>query len=105
MNTESGDKPHVKLESSCTLREVADLQFTLLSADPSANPLLLDGAAVERIDTCGLQLLAAFVKSREAAGRRVRWVGISHELQRCSDRLGLNGLLKFDGAIATGERS
>ncbi len=64
-----------KLDASCTLREAADLQFSLVAA--SGDPVVVDGSAVERIDTAGLQLLVALARRQQQGGRRLEWKAAS----------------------------
>jgi anti-anti-sigma regulatory factor len=78
---------HLKLEPCCTLREAADLQFSLLAAN--GNPVVVDGSAVERVDTAGLQLLVALARRQQQAGKRLEWKAASPELMKCGERLGL----------------
>jgi phospholipid transport system transporter-binding protein len=89
---------YLTLEASCTLRESADLQFSLVAA--RGDPLVVDGAAVQRIDTAGLQLLAALARRQQSAGRRLEWKAASDELRQCSARLGLDEAL---GLAVAGE--
>lgn len=79
------------LESSCTLREIADLQFSLVAA--RGDPLVIDGGSVERVDTAGLQLLVALARRQQQAGGRLEWKAVSPELLKSSERLGLAGAL------------
>jgi phospholipid transport system transporter-binding protein len=103
MNTPS--KPvDVTLESGCTLRDCADMQFLLLSAHVDHDPVVVDGAAVERIDTAGLQLLVAFARRHADAGRRVEWKAASPELLKCSARLGLVEALGMQNIAQEGPR-
>jgi len=83
----------LKLEASCTLRDSIDMQFQLLAVDFGDSDVVVDGSAVERIDTAGLQMLLAFVKHQAGRGKRVQWSGASPELVRGSQLLGLAGML------------
>mgnify|MGYP005811454379 CR=1 FL=1 len=83
----------LRLEPSCTLRDALDMQFQLLATDFGDSDVLLDGSAVERIDTAGLQMLVAFAKQHAASGRRIQWTAASQELQRGSRLLGLDETL------------
>lgn len=83
----------LRLESSCTLREAADLHFAMLGIKAGTEPLDVDAGAVERIDTAGLQLLACLVRARAAMGGAVRWAAVSPELRRSAARLGMQDLL------------
>jgi phospholipid transport system transporter-binding protein len=83
----ASDAFYLKLDASCTLRETADLQFSLVAA--SGDPVVVDGSAVERVDTAGLQLLVALVRRQQLSGRRLEWKAASPELVKCGERLGL----------------
>jgi anti-anti-sigma regulatory factor len=77
----------LKLDAGCTLRDCADLQFSLVAAN--GDPVVVDGSAVERIDTAGLQLLVALARRQQDAGQGLAWRAASPELLKCSRRLGL----------------
>lgn len=83
----AADPFYLKLDASCTLREVADLQFSLVAAN--GDPVEIDGGSVERIDTAGLQLLVALARRQQQAGRRLTWKSSSQALLKCGERLGL----------------
>ena len=83
----------LKLEASCTLRDSLDMQFQLLAVDFGDSEVLVDGSAVERIDTAGLQMLLAFVRHHAARGKSVQWTAASPELLRGSRMLGLDAML------------
>jgi ABC-type transporter Mla MlaB component len=87
----------LKLEPSCTLRDSADLQFSLVAAN--GDPVVIDGSAVERIDTVGLQLLVALARRQQEAGRKLTWEAASPAVLGGSARLGLNEVLGL-GALA-----
>lgn len=53
----------------------------------------LGGSRVSRLHTAGLQVLAAFVRTRTAFGRVTRWQDPSPELCSGAARLGLESLL------------
>jgi anti-anti-sigma regulatory factor len=86
----------LRLEASCTLRDAMDMQFQLLAVDFGESEVLLDGSAVEHIDTAGLQMLVAFAKHYSARGRRVQWTAASPELLRGSHLLGLASVLGLE---------
>jgi len=88
----------LKLEASCTLRDAMDMQFQLLAVDFGDSQVLLDGSAVEHIDTAGLQMLVAFAKHYSARGQRMQWTAASPELLRGSRLLGLADALGLEEA-------
>jgi ABC-type transporter Mla MlaB component len=57
----------------------------------------VDVTALQRIDTAGLQLLAAFVRDRRTAGRMVAWRGRSAALDAAAGLLGLDSMLELQG--------
>mgnify|MGYP001275688788 CR=1 FL=1 len=87
----------VKLGEVCTLREAAALQSQLVAAVSPTDEVLVDGAAVSRIDAAALQLLVAFARREQAAGRRIVWQQPSAALVESSARLGLQQVLGIDG--------
>jgi phospholipid transport system transporter-binding protein len=98
-NNEIMAKPdafYLKLDASCTLRETADLQFSLVAA--SGESLVVDGGGVERVDTAGLQLLVALARRQRNQGSSFEWKAISAELLKCGHRLGLQQELGLPAA-------
>jgi phospholipid transport system transporter-binding protein len=93
-----GARAGLRLEVSCLLRDSLDFQFHLLSADFGSGEVLVDGSAVERVDTAGLQLLLAFVQHQATQGRKVSWTSASDALDRAAARLGLAASLHLPGA-------
>jgi anti-anti-sigma regulatory factor len=102
----SGTAPAgLKLEASCTLRDSIDMQFQLLAVDFGDSDVVVDGSAVERIDTAGLQMLLSFVKHQAGRGKRVQWTGASPDLVRGSQLLGIAGLLALPESTAGSDPS
>ena len=58
-------------------------------------PVTLDIAALQRIDTAGLQVITAFVRERAVHGRLVEWQGSAPVLVTAAQLLGLTTLLKL----------
>lgn len=83
------------LGAACTLREAASLKAQLLACRATGATVSIDGTAVQRIDTSGLQLLVAFARREAGAGRRLEWVGVSEELRDAARQLGLHELLEL----------
>src|SRR5690606_38453661 len=83
------------LQADCTLRQAASLKSSLLALKPGAQGATLDGSAVQRIDTAGLQLLAAFAQGEARAGRPLAWAGVSPLLQDAGRVLGLTAVLSL----------
>lgn len=85
----------VVLPASCTLREAVALKETLLSSVDVENALSMDARAVERIDTAGMQVLAAFVRERATQSRTVEWLGLSETFLEAVRLLGLSSSLSI----------
>lgn len=83
------------LSAECTVVESVALKSGLLGllADPA--PITLDVSQVQRIDTAGMQLIAAFVREREANGLQVQWQGTAAAFISASRLLGLQPVLRF----------
>lgn len=96
-NSSCGEPARISLAADCTLREAAALKSQLITTISPTDAVLIDGGAVERIDTAGLQLLVAFAQREHAAGRRLQWQAASEELRSASARLGLLGALSLSG--------
>lgn len=75
------------LPANCTIRDIGVLHDCLRSAPPDSR---LDGSAVQRIDTAGLQLLVAFSRERGTANLPVEWQSVSAAV---SDAAGLVGVM------------
>ena len=74
------------IEHAASLRE-------LLAPHVDAATVALGGTNVHRLHTAGLQLLAAFITTRAAAGHATRWHDPSPELRGAAARLGLDAAL------------
>ena len=78
----------LRLESS-TIRDSGDLQRALVARFDAPGAVRLDAAAMERVDTTTLQLLAAFIQEVRAASRSVEWVACSDALVSAARAVGL----------------
>ncbi len=76
------------LGQSLSIRDVHDLRERLLAA-VEAGPVVLDGGAVERADSAGLQLLVALGRSLAARGEVLAYSGVSQTLTDVASTLGL----------------
>lgn len=90
------------LPAECVIAGAADLRTALQAAVSEQRTTTLDASAVQRIDTAGLQLLAAFVRDRRAASRQVAWAGASPAFIERAKLLDLQAALQLseDGARA-----
>lgn len=85
--------PTVALTSNCTVKDAVALKRSLCDVVNVAEPVTLDVAGVDRVDTAILQLLCAFVRARTAANRAVAWSGSSSALFDSARQLGLQAAL------------
>jgi phospholipid transport system transporter-binding protein len=83
------------LQADCTLRQAAALKTSLLGHEADPRGAILDGSAVQRIDTAGLQLLVAFAQRQARAGRPLSWAAASPVLCEAGRRLGLAAVLSL----------
>jgi ABC-type transporter Mla MlaB component len=85
------------LAANCTVAEVDTLKSVLTRRLNESDPVTLDVSALQRIDTAGLQLLAAFVRDRRTAGRAIAWRGRAPALEAAAGLLGLHLMLELPG--------
>jgi len=83
------------LAADCTVAEADTLKAALGGRLPQSEPVTLDVSALQRIDTAGLQLLAAFVRDRRTAGHAVAWRGRAAALETAAGLLGLRDMLEL----------
>ncbi len=81
--------------AECTVADASSLKAHLAKLLDDAGTVTLDISAVQRIDTAGLQVIAAFIRERESQGRRVEWRGHAPALWNAAELLGLGDLLKL----------
>jgi len=81
------------LEAECLVAGTSTLKQGLASLLDEPQPITLDITALQRIDTAGLQLLAAFVRERASHDRTVQWRGTAPALTSAAQLLGLTSLL------------
>ena len=78
-----------RLPGRCTLADVAALREDLLLQLDSGQQVYIDAAAVQQIDTAGLQLLCAFAQDLAAAGRPLQWQAVTTTLREAAAAVGL----------------
>ena len=83
----------LSLAAECTVAEADSLKTALVRLLPESRPVSLHIGSLRRIDTAGVQLLAAFARDRRAAGRRIEWLGRAPVLDAAATLLGLRGML------------
>lgn len=82
----------IMLDPVITLAEVNDLKASLLGYI-NAGHIRIDAGKVEHIDTGGLQLLLAFLKTAQKRGIKISWQERSGALMNTAELLGLAGTL------------
>jgi len=85
------------LAADCTVAEADALKSALAGRLDESEPVTVDVSALQRIDTAGLQLLAAFVRDRRTAGHTVAWRGRAPALEAAAGLLGLHHMLELPG--------
>lgn len=85
------------LTAECTVAEADAFQAQLARRLQEPGAVTVDVSELQRIDTAGLQLLAAFVRDRRTAGRAVEWRGRAAALETAASLLGLNDMLERAG--------
>jgi phospholipid transport system transporter-binding protein len=85
------------LAADCTVAEAETLKSELTARLQESDPVTIDVSALQRIDTAGLQLLAAFVRDRRTAGRVIAWRGRASALDAAAGLLGLRDMLELPG--------
>jgi phospholipid transport system transporter-binding protein len=87
----------VTLPADCRIAAQAALKAELQGALGAA-AIVLDGRAVERIDTAALQLLVLFQRELAARGNALRWSGTSEALDEAAALLGLTQMVQLPAA-------
>jgi anti-anti-sigma regulatory factor len=87
----------VRLPAALQIRTV-EATGAELRAALARGALRLDGAAVSRVDTAGLQLLVAAIASARAAGVATEWQATSPALIDGARQLGVGALLSLPAA-------
>jgi phospholipid transport system transporter-binding protein len=83
------------LSADCTVAESAALKSSLLQTLARPTPVTIDITCVQRIDTAGIQLIAAFVREREALGLQVHWRGTAPAFTSAARLLGVASVLRL----------
>jgi len=88
----------VTLPADLGIEQAARLHALLSPHFEDAAPVTLAAGGVSRLHTAGLQVLAAFVSGRAAAGRATTLDNPSTELRSAAARLGLSRVLGLASA-------
>ena len=83
------------LPAECLVSDAGSLKENLAALLDEPLPVTLDIAALQRIDTAGLQVITAFVRERAGHGRTVEWQGTAPVMTTAAQLLGLTTLLRL----------
>jgi anti-anti-sigma regulatory factor len=83
----------LSLAPDLTVVGAAALKSRLTQLVGVAGPVSVDAGETRRIDTACFQLLLAFVRDRQAAGKSVTWSAMNPEFTSTAQTLGLAGAL------------
>lgn len=89
----------IALGAELVIGGAAGLYAQLGEALACPEPVVLDAAAVARLDTAGLQLLAAFVEARNEAAADWHWENVGAALRECAAQLGMERMLQLPDAV------
>jgi anti-anti-sigma regulatory factor len=92
--------PSLTWQGECCVDAIGDRKSELAEALSAGSDVALDLSALSRIDTAGLQLLAAFVLELGQRGHFVHWRGVSNIVIEGARVMGLGGLLGLPPAAA-----
>jgi anti-anti-sigma regulatory factor len=85
----------LRLEARVTIAQAADLHRTLAARVADGGPIVLDGTAVQEIDTAILQLLASLWRTTRERGTACAWQGTSDALRNTAALIGVAEALHF----------
>ncbi|MGH8145837.1 MAG: STAS domain-containing protein [Rhodanobacteraceae bacterium] len=86
---------HVALGADLVIGGAVELHTQLGKALSEQAPVVLDAAAVTRMDTAGLQLLQAFVQACNDGSREWRWENVGEGLRTAAALLGIEQMLEL----------
>ncbi|MBB5016618.1 STAS domain-containing protein [Rehaibacterium terrae] len=93
--------PAIALASDLGIEQSAELKAALAPHLASKRPVVVDGAGVQRIHSASLQLLCAFCRDRQAAGRKTRLENPSPALRDAARILALTSVLGLSDSPET----
>lgn len=89
----------VQLAEELVIGAAAELHVRLGKALARPGPVVLDASAVTRLDTTGLQLLHAFVRTRDESAGEWCWENVGAALREAATQLGMAQMLRLPGAV------
>jgi anti-anti-sigma regulatory factor len=93
----------VVLGASCTIEDVAQVRSELINHLSASTPIIIDASRLERIDTAGVQLLAAFAIDCLEQGIAFAWKERPAALEEAIRLLGLGALMESPCAVFEAE--
>lgn len=90
----------VRLGAELVIGSAGELHAQLGEALLQSGPVVLDAAAVARLDTAGLQLLQAFAQARDEGAGEWCWENVGEVLREAAAQLGMARMLKLPDAPA-----
>ena len=93
----------IELEARATIAGAADLHRTLSARVLDGEAVVVDGTAVEEIDTAILQLLASLWRTCMERGISCSWHGASDVLRQTAGLIGVAELLQFPAMDPAGD--
>lgn len=94
------DDCRVQLGPDLIIGQAPRLHAQLVEALEQSGPVVLDAAAVTRLDTSGLQLLYAFVQARGEKSHACVWENVGDVLRAAAAQLGMLHMLKLPDPAA-----
>jgi ABC-type transporter Mla MlaB component len=92
MGGKNKGETRVSMPADCRIADVGALHTQLRGALGSSQ-IVLDGGAVDRVDTAALQLLVVFQREAKQRERQVQWAEVSAPLHDAASQLGLTEAL------------
>lgn len=89
----------VALAADVVIGGAVELHARLGEALARSEPVVLDAAAVTRLDTSGVQLLQAFVQARNEGGGKWCWENVGDALRQAASQLGLEQMLELPDVV------
>lgn len=92
---DQAESAHLQIDTRLTIADVEALSPKLQVLAVRGGTVEIDAAALETVDTAGLQLLAMFARKAEANGTTVNWINVRNAIVNSSKLLGLHEVIGF----------
>ena len=93
--TQNAPATQYALGAECLISDALELKNQLSGLLDEPQSVTLDVSALQRIDTAGLQVIAAFVRERAARSFQTEWRGSAPALNSAVQLLGLASVLRL----------